>query len=69
MRAVKLAIKTRMPRSTRAEPARTKRLYRDLTESPFGDWYEPVEGYLVLPHGPGLGIEPDHGILDKLRVD
>ena len=48
---------------------RTQRLYCDLTESPFGDWYEPVEGYLVLPHGPGLGIDPDQGILDKLRVD
>ena len=49
--------------------ANTERLYCDLTESPFGDWYEPVEGYLVLPHGPGLSIDPDQGILDKLRVD
>ena len=44
-------------------------LYCDLTESPFGDWYEPVDGYLALPQGPGLGIEPDQAILDKLRVD
>ena len=36
-----------------------ERLYCDLTESPFGDWYEPVDGYLALPQGPGLGIEPD----------
>jgi L-alanine-DL-glutamate epimerase-like enolase superfamily enzyme len=46
-----------------------ERLYCDLTESPFGDWYEPVDGYLTLPQGPGLGIEPDLGLLDKLRVD
>jgi L-alanine-DL-glutamate epimerase-like enolase superfamily enzyme len=46
-----------------------ERLYCDLTESPFGDWYEPVDGYLALPQGPGLGIEPDQAILDKLRVD
>ena len=46
-----------------------ERLYCDLTESPFGDWYEPVEGYLALPQGPGLGIEPNLGLLDKLRVD
>ena len=45
------------------------RLYYDLTESPFGDWYEPVDGYLTLPQGPGLGIEPDQAVLDKLRVD
>jgi D-galactarolactone cycloisomerase len=46
-----------------------ERLYCDLTESPFGDWYEPVDGYLALPQGPGLGIEPDQKLLDKLRVD
>jgi L-alanine-DL-glutamate epimerase-like enolase superfamily enzyme len=46
-----------------------ERLYCDLTESPFGDWYEPVDGYLTLPQGPGLGIEPDQAILDRLRVD
>jgi D-galactarolactone cycloisomerase len=45
-----------------------ERLYCDLTESPFGDWYEPVDGYLALPQGPGLGIDPDLGLLDKLRV-
>jgi len=46
-----------------------ERLYCDLTESPFGDWYEPVDGYLAVPQGPGLGIEPDLKLLEKLRVD
>jgi L-alanine-DL-glutamate epimerase-like enolase superfamily enzyme len=46
-----------------------ERLYCDLTESPFGDWYEPVDGYLTLPQGPGLGVEPDLKLLEKLRVD
>jgi D-galactarolactone cycloisomerase len=45
-----------------------ERLYCDLTESPFGDWYEPVDGYLAVPQGPGLGIDPDPAILDKLSV-
>jgi L-alanine-DL-glutamate epimerase-like enolase superfamily enzyme len=45
-----------------------ERLYCDLTESPFGDWYEPVDGYLTVPQGPGLGIEPDQALLEKLRV-
>jgi D-galactarolactone cycloisomerase len=41
---------------------RIERLYCDLTESPFGDWYEPADGHLALPQGPGLGIEPDPAI-------
>ena len=45
-----------------------ERLYCDLTMSPFGDWYEPVDGHLAVPQGPGLGIDPDPKILDKLRV-
>ena len=45
-----------------------ERLYCDLTESPFGDWYEPVDGHLAVPQGPGLGIDPDPALLQKLRV-
>lgn len=45
-----------------------ERLYCDLTESPFGNWYEPVDGYLSVPQGPGLGIDPDPAILEKLRI-
>jgi D-galactarolactone cycloisomerase len=45
-----------------------ERLYCDLTESPFGDWYEPVDGHLAVPQGPGLGIDPDLAILEKLTV-
>jgi L-talarate/galactarate dehydratase len=32
------------------------------------DWYEPVDGYLAIPQGPGLGIDPDPAILDTLTV-
>jgi D-galactarolactone cycloisomerase len=46
-----------------------ERLYCDLTESPFGDWYEPVDGCLALPQGPGLGVEPDLDILKRLQVE
>src|SRR5579862_525459 len=45
-----------------------ERLYCDLTESPFGDWYEPEDGHLAVPQGPGLGIDPDPAVLDKLTV-
>jgi L-alanine-DL-glutamate epimerase-like enolase superfamily enzyme len=46
-----------------------ERLYCDLGDSPFGDWYEPVDGFLTLPQGPGLGVDPDLRLLDKLRVE
>jgi L-alanine-DL-glutamate epimerase-like enolase superfamily enzyme len=45
-----------------------ERLYCDLTESPFGDWYEPIDGYLAVPQGAGLGVELDLRLLEKLRV-
>ena len=28
----------------------------------------PVDGQLAIPQGPGLGIDPDPAILEKLRV-
>lgn len=46
-----------------------ERLYVDLSDSPFGDWYVPADGYLTVPQGPGLGVEPDLKLLDRLRVD
>jgi D-galactarolactone cycloisomerase len=46
-----------------------ERLYCDLSENPFGDWYEPVDGYLALPQGPGLGVDPDLRLLDEMRVE
>jgi len=45
-----------------------ERLYCDLSDSPFGTWYEPVDGFLAVPQGPGLGVEPDLALLEKLRV-
>jgi L-alanine-DL-glutamate epimerase-like enolase superfamily enzyme len=46
-----------------------ERLYCDLADGPFGDWYLPRDGYVAVPQGPGLGIEPDLKILEKLRVN
>ena len=46
-----------------------ERLYCDLSDNPFGDWYEPVDGFLALPQGPGLGVDPDLRLLDKLKVE
>jgi L-alanine-DL-glutamate epimerase-like enolase superfamily enzyme len=46
-----------------------ERLYVDLEEGPFGDWYEPKGGFVTVPQRPGLGVEPDLALLEKLRVN
>ena len=46
-----------------------ERLYVDLADDPFGGWYVPKNGTLQVPQGPGLGVEPDLKLLEKLRVD
>jgi L-alanine-DL-glutamate epimerase-like enolase superfamily enzyme len=46
-----------------------ERLYVDLADDPFGGWYVPSKGFLDIPQGPGLGIEPDEKLLDRLRVN
>jgi D-galactarolactone cycloisomerase len=46
-----------------------ERLYVDLEEGPFGNWCEPHNGTLAVPRGPGLGVEPDLKLLEKLRVN
>ena len=35
-----------------------ERLYCDLTESPFGDWYEPVDGHLPFRKGRASASSP-----------
>jgi L-alanine-DL-glutamate epimerase-like enolase superfamily enzyme len=45
-----------------------ERLRSDLADSPFGDCYESADGHLAVPQGPGLVIDPDPAILDKLSV-
>jgi D-galactarolactone cycloisomerase len=46
-----------------------ERLYVDLADDPFGDWYVPKDGFLTVPQGPGLGVEPDEKLLEKIRVE
>ena len=46
-----------------------ERLYCDLTESPLCNWQDPADGQILLPQGPGLGVDPDLKLLEKLRVN
>jgi L-alanine-DL-glutamate epimerase-like enolase superfamily enzyme len=45
-----------------------ERYYADFDENPLGDAIHPVGGRMPLPQGPGLGIDPDPALLQKLRV-
>jgi len=46
-----------------------ERLYVDLADDPFGDWSVPKGGYLDVPQGPGLGIDPCEKTLAKLAIE
>jgi D-galactarolactone cycloisomerase len=40
----------------------------DLEASPIGNWVRAEDGYLRVPNGPGLGVEPDLAVLEKYRI-
>jgi len=46
-----------------------ERLYVDLEDDPFGGWYVPHNGALTIPQGPGLGIDPDEKLIERIRVE
>jgi D-galactarolactone cycloisomerase len=47
------------------EPMLGEFFYADLAASPLGDMIYPLDGYLAVPDGPGLGITVDESILKR----
>jgi L-alanine-DL-glutamate epimerase-like enolase superfamily enzyme len=46
-----------------------ERFYCDFDANPFGEAIHPgSDGCLAVPQGPGLGVEPDLKVVDRLRV-
>lgn len=45
-----------------------ERYYCDFGETPFGDQINPKNGEFALPQGPGLGRDPDAGLIARMRV-
>jgi D-galactarolactone cycloisomerase len=45
-----------------------ERFYCDFAENPLGDAIHPRNGRIAVPQGPGLGVDPDPRLIDKLRV-
>src|SRR5207302_831864 len=45
-----------------------ERFYCDFADNPLGDAIHPRNGRIAVPQGPGLGIDPDPRLLEKLRT-
>ena len=54
--------------AARATGPWAERYYCDLDASPLGDAINPVNGRMTVPHGPGLGVDPDPEVIEKFRV-
>ena len=52
-----------MPRETLVE-----RFYCDFADNPLGEAIHPKNGRIAVPQGPGLGVDPDPQLIDKLRT-
>jgi L-alanine-DL-glutamate epimerase-like enolase superfamily enzyme len=45
-----------------------ERFYCDFAENPLGEAINPTQGRIAVPQGPGLGVDPDPRLLQKLRT-
>ena len=52
-----------MPRESLVE-----RFYCDFEVNPLHDAIHPKDGRIAVPQGPGLGVDPDPKVIEKLRV-
>ena len=39
-----------------------------MEANPFDPWVNAMDGRIRVPHGPGLGVEPDATILKKYQI-
>jgi D-galactarolactone cycloisomerase len=45
-----------------------ERFYCDFAANPLGEAIDPQHGRIAVPQGPGLGVDPDPRLLEKLRT-
>lgn len=46
-----------------------ERFYCDFSENPLGNAIDPKDGRIAVPQGPGLGVDPDPKLIEKLQVN
>lgn len=46
-----------------------ERFYVDLGANLYGTAYDPVDGRIAVPDGPGLGMDPDPDVIENYRDD
>jgi len=51
-----------------ASESPVERFYCDFAENPLNDAIHPKDGRIAVPQGPGLGVDPDPRLLEKLRT-
>jgi L-alanine-DL-glutamate epimerase-like enolase superfamily enzyme len=44
-----------------------ERFYCDFADNPLGEAIHPRQGRIAVPQGPGLGVDPDPRLIEKLR--
>ncbi|MBP2231852.1 L-alanine-DL-glutamate epimerase-like enolase superfamily enzyme [Azospirillum agricola] len=55
--------------ASRRRPPLLERLYFAFDEHPIGAVAEPVDGFVKVPTGPGLGYDPDPRVIERYRVE
>ena len=45
-----------------------ERFYCDFADNPLGEAIHPRQGRIAVPQGPGLGVDPEPSLIEKLRV-
>ncbi|MGH2393488.1 MAG: mandelate racemase/muconate lactonizing enzyme family protein, partial [Candidatus Limnocylindria bacterium] len=45
-----------------------ERFYCDFADNPLGEAIHPKNGRIAIPQGPGLGVDPDPRLVEKLRT-
>jgi L-alanine-DL-glutamate epimerase-like enolase superfamily enzyme len=45
-----------------------ERFYCDFADNPLGDAIHPKNGRIAVPQGPGLGVDPDARLVQRLRT-
>ncbi|MGH7333528.1 MAG: mandelate racemase/muconate lactonizing enzyme family protein [Candidatus Rokuibacteriota bacterium] len=51
-----------------AHESLVERFYCDFVENPLGEAIDPTQGRIAVPQSPGLGVDPDPRLLEKLRT-